>query len=396
MKKLRLFFVLLGLSLLALVSWIFGIMMAVAQDLPDLENRSQYARAQNSTILDKDGERISTVTGNEHRILLESGDISPTLKQAVVAIEDQRFYEHRGVDFVGIARAVYQDILAGAAVQGASTITQQFVKNALAAQNSRTVMQKLREAALAYHIERQWSKDKILTEYLNSVYFGNGAYGIEVAARTYFGWNHPGCGKQEQPCAAELLPHEAAMLAGIISSPSAYDPAVHPEASVERRNIVLQKMVEQGTLSEESYDLAVAEPPPPPDKIQQPTEDSEAPFFTTWLRQQIIDYYGPGPGVRRRAADPVDPRPRPPAGRRGHCLRHTRRHRAPPPPVVVLDNDTASVRAMVGGSDYHRSRSTSPPTAIASRGRRGSRSPSPRRLMEGHLLHRPVGLPGAA
>ena len=99
------------------------------------------------------------------------------MKEAVVAIEDQRFYEHRGVDFQGIARArVSRTSLSGSAQQGASTITQQFVKNALAAQDSRTVFQKLREAALAYHLERQWSKDKILTEYLNAIYFGEGAY----------------------------------------------------------------------------------------------------------------------------------------------------------------------------------------------------------------------------
>ena len=109
------------------------------------------------------------------------------MKEAVVAIEDQRFYEHRGVDFQGIARAIYQDVLSGSASQGASTITQQFVKNALAAQDDRTIFQKLREAALAYQLERNWSKDKIITEYLNSIYFGEGAYGIEAAARTYFG-----------------------------------------------------------------------------------------------------------------------------------------------------------------------------------------------------------------
>ena len=104
----------------------------------------------------------------------------------MVAIEDRRFYEHEGVDYQGIARALWQDIAARSAVQGGSTITQQFVKNALAAQGNRSVFQKLRESALAYHLERRWSKDKILTQYLNTVYFGNGAYGVEAAVRTYF------------------------------------------------------------------------------------------------------------------------------------------------------------------------------------------------------------------
>ena len=109
------------------------------------------------------------------------------MENAVIAIEDRRFYEHEGVDYKGIARALSQDVLRRSAVQGGSTITQQFVKNALAAQAKRTVFQKLREAALAYHLERKWTKQKVLTQYLNSVYFGNGAYGVEAAVRTYFG-----------------------------------------------------------------------------------------------------------------------------------------------------------------------------------------------------------------
>ena len=115
------------------------------------------------------------------------GEISPNVKNAVIAIEDRRFYSHKGVDYTGIGRALVQDVLKRRAAQGGSTITQQFVKNALDAQGDRSVFQKLREAALAYHLERKWPKDKILTQYLNTVYFGNGAYGIEAAVRTYFG-----------------------------------------------------------------------------------------------------------------------------------------------------------------------------------------------------------------
>src|SRR3990172_11620133 len=113
--------------------------------------------------------------------------------------------------------AMWQDVLRRRAAQGASTITQQFVKNALVAQQDRSLFQKLREAALAYQLERKWSKEKILTEYLNTVYFGEGAYGIESAARVYFGWNHPGC---EPKCAAALDPAQAALLAGMMASPA--------------------------------------------------------------------------------------------------------------------------------------------------------------------------------
>ena len=124
------------------------------------------------------------------------------MKQAIIAIEDRRFYTNAGIDVRGIGRALYQDIRAQGAVQGGSTITMQFVKNALAAQDERTLFQKLREAAIAYEITRKWSKERILRNYLNTIYFGNGAYGIESAARTYFGAHHPGCGEDGEPDAA--------------------------------------------------------------------------------------------------------------------------------------------------------------------------------------------------
>ena len=122
------------------------------------------------------------------------------MKHAIIAIEDKRFYTNDGVDLRGIGRALYQDVLAQKAVQGGSTIAQQFVKNALAAQDRRTLFVKLREAAMAYHLTRKWSKQKILRNYLNSIYFGNGAYGIESAARTYFG--APAHRLRDQPRAA--------------------------------------------------------------------------------------------------------------------------------------------------------------------------------------------------
>jgi penicillin-binding protein 1A len=354
LKKLRFALVLLGLAVLAFVSWIFGIMMAVAQDLPDLENRAQFARAENSVIYDIDHERIATVTNNQGRLLVGSEDIAPTVREAVVAIEDQRFYEHRGVDWIGIGRAVYQDVLSGSAEQGASTITQQFVKNALAAQEERTIFQKLREAALAYHLERQWSKDKILTEYLNSIYFGEGAYGIEAAARTYFGWNHQGCGEQGQStCASQLFPWEAALLAGLISSPTAYSPRVDREAATARRNLVLERMVEEGFITDDLYAEYSQRPVPAPSQIRSPEEDSRAPYFTSWLRQQLVDRYGAGEAFGggleitstldldlQQAAEQI-------VASRLAAIE-------PTAAVVVLDNETAAVRAMVGGPDFER------------------------------------------
>ena len=257
-----------------MVSTFFGMMMAVSGDLPELETKEQYAQAQNSEVFDSQGRKMGTLLSNTGRILLESEDINPYMKSAVVAIEDERFYEHDGVDFRGMFRAAYQDLIPGGSIQGASTITQQFVKNALEAQNSRTVFQKFRESALAYHLERQWDKDKILTQYLNTIYFGEGAYGIEAAARTYFGDAHPECmAEGADPCASLLAPHEAALLAGIITSPSAFSPRANPIDATERRNIVLQKMLEQDAITEEQYTDAVeiSVPPPRTSSARRPT-----------------------------------------------------------------------------------------------------------------------------
>jgi penicillin-binding protein 1A len=354
LKKLRIALVVVGLSIIAIISWIFGIMMAVAQDLPNLAQREQYANAQNSIVYANDGEtKIATLTGNEQRILVDSEEIGLNVKQAVVAIEDQRFYEHRGVDYVGIGRAFVQDVLSTSTQQGGSTITQQFVKNALRAQDSRTIFQKLREAALAYQVERQWSKEQILTEYLNSIYFGEGAYGIESAARTYFGSEHPGCGEEGDRCASQLEVHEAALLAGMISSPSGYSPRTNPEAATERRNLVLQNMVEQGVLSEEEFQLAAEEPVPNPDEIRAPKEDSLAPYFTSWLRQQVVDRYGAGEafGGGLKITSTLDLEFQQAVE---DTIATTLGAIEPTGSAVVLDNETGGVLAMVGGFDYQK------------------------------------------
>lgn len=357
MRKLRFAVVILGLCSLAFVSWMFGIMMAVAQDLPSLENREQYKRAQNSTVYDFRGQRLATLTNNQGRILLPSEEIAPVMKEAVVAVEDTRFYDHRGVDFQGIGRALYQDVLSASAEQGASTITQQFVKNALAAQDSRTILQKFREAAIAYHLERQWSKDKILTEYLNEIYFGEGATGIEAAARTYFGSSleHEGCGEGDAPsCASELLPWEAAQLAGMISSPAAYSPRANPVDSKARRDLVLQHMSDQGYITDEELVSYQAQPIPAADAIVVPREESEAPYFTSWLRQQLVDRYGAGEafggGLQITSTLDLDLQ-----REVEEIVGGTLAGIPPTSSVVVLDNTTGAVRAMVGGLDYEKS-----------------------------------------
>jgi penicillin-binding protein 1A len=351
LKKLRVLFVLLGLSVLAMVSTVFGMMMAVSQDLPAIYNFAQYKASKNSEVFDATGEPIGTLTSNQNKILLSSGQISPNVKNAVVSIEDARFYEHEGVDFQGIGRALIKDILSQSAAQGGSTITEQFVKNALAAQESRTVFQKFREAALAYRLERHWSKDKILTEYLNTIYFGEGAYGIEAAARTYFGEAHPGCGTPTDPCAAVLEPWEAATLAGIIASPSAYDPKFYPENSLARRNLVLEKMYEQGYITETQYEEGTTQALPAPDDIEPPRLESEAPYFTAWLRQQLVDRYGAAKtffgGLKVKTTIDLQLQ----SAAEGVVSSYLS-GLPPTAAVVVIDNRNAGVKAMVAGPDF--------------------------------------------
>jgi penicillin-binding protein 1A len=354
-KKLRFLAILAPLALLALVSTAFGMMMAVASDLPDLENRKEYQDARNSLLEDVHGVPLGELTNNQARILVDFEDISPVMRNAVIAIEDRRFYENAGVDLKGIARAFVQDLVKKRAAQGGSTITQQFVKNALRAQNDRTVLQKMREAALAYHLTRKWPKSKILTQYLNSIYFGNGAYGIEAAARTYFGHeaDHLDCGTRARPCARELKPWEAALLAGIIASPSGYDPVAHPVAARARRDLVLQRMYEQGRISRLDYFNGRRAALPAPQDIQPPTVRTKAPYFTTWVRQQLVDRYGARRalegGLRVRTTLDLQLQDAAQAAINQYLASPTQ----PSAALVAIDNATGEVRAMVGGRDYN-------------------------------------------
>ena len=213
------------LFVLAGVAFSFGIVTAVASEIPKLDparNRPQV----DSVLYASNGYSVLAVLrGEESRVLVPSGEIAPIMKQAIVAVEDKRFYEHRGVDVRGIGRALWQDIRSQGLVEGGSTITQQFVKNAYV-RNERTIARKVREAALAWQLEQRWSKERILTAYLNTIYYGNGAYGILQAARAYFGKK-----------ASELTLPEAALLAGIPTDPSRYDPVQHPAAARARRSL---------------------------------------------------------------------------------------------------------------------------------------------------------------
>ena len=383
LKKLRLAFVLLGLSALAIVSTLFGMLMAVARDLPSLENQAEFRAAQNSVLfadgpnckeLDPDKcTKIARLTGNLNRILVSEGEISPHIKNAVISIEDRRFYGHEGVDYTGIARALWQDILRRSAAQGGSTITQQFVKNALAAQGNRSVFQKLRESALAYHLERKWSKEKILTQYLNTVYFGNGAYGVEAAVRTYFGEGDepeelegaegtagvtyptdPTLDPPPDPDRREsshVTPAQAALLAGMISSPTMYDPLENPQAAAERRDLVLSRMLEQEMITQGQYEEAVRTSVPDEDEVDPPDADSDEPYFTSWMTEHLLELYSPGVvfGGGLKVKTTIDPDLQSAAE---SAIAGRLAGVGPSAALVAIENGTGEVKAMVGGTDF--------------------------------------------
>jgi penicillin-binding protein 1A len=360
LKKLRFFLIFLALLLLGLVSFAFGMFMAVASDLPSLEDQQQYNDARNSVLLDDRGREIG-VLSRQNQILVTPNQIPPIVKEAVISIEDKRFMTNPGVDFRSIARAFVADVLHQGSVQGASTIEQQFVKNALQEQAHRTIFEKLREAALAFHLAREWSKEKIITEYLNTIYFGNGAYGIESAARTYFSQDsgHQGCGLPKQRlCVEELEPWEAALLAGIIQSPTYYNPITNPDAARRRRNLVLYEMLQQGYIDRSIYQTSIAQPLPPAKDIGEPrqplVDGIDTGYFDAWVGQQIINRYHAGlaydGGLRikttldlelqRSAEQAIDNYLASPEG--------------PSASLVAIENSTGKVRAMVGGRDYNQ------------------------------------------
>ncbi len=353
--------ILFAVLLLGLVSFVFGMFVAVASDLPSLTKFSQFKNEQSSYLYDDVGHPIG-VLSQQNRVIVTPSQIPQIAKEAVISIEDKRFRSNSGVDIRGIARAFVQDIEHKGSVQGASTIEQQFIKNALQAQSHRTIFEKLREAALAYQLSHKWSKEKILAAYLNTIYFGNGAYGIEAAAQTYFGQQsgHDGCGTPgHELCVQQLQPWEAALLAGIIQDPTAYDPAEHPLAARERRDVVLRQMLDQGYISQPVYAASVNHDVPSATQVQAPEEETvegvDAGYFTSWVAQQVIERYGAprafGGGLRikttlnlelqRAAEHSIDAYLENPEG--------------PSASLVAIENSTGEVRAMVGGRNYDSS-----------------------------------------
>jgi penicillin-binding protein 1A len=333
------------MGLFGFVSFAYGFVVGIRGDIPQLDPvRQARHQQQDGIIYDSTGHRVlARLVGSESRKIVPSNEIAPVMKQAIVAIEDKRFFEHRGVDVRGIIRAVWQDARNKKVVQGGSTITQQFVKNAYLT-SKRSISRKLKEAALAWQLDQVWSKDRILAAYLNTIYFGNGAYGIERAAQVYFGHG-----------ASKLTTAEAALLAGIPADPSRFNPVTDPKAAHQRRREVLQAMVDQKDITYNEYRKANRTPLPKPEDIHQPGVRGPAQYFVDYVKQQLVDRYGTrkvfGGGLVVKTTIDLGLQQR----ARAAISKWLTGPNMPAAALVALDPRNGRVLAMVGGQNYRQS-----------------------------------------
>jgi penicillin-binding protein 1A len=333
-----------GVGIAAL--WAFAIL---PRSLPPVSALETFQPIQGSKIYD-DNDELLTELHVERRIFMPLSRIPKSLKDAIIATEDRRFYAHWGIDPVGIGRAIYQNYRRGRIVEGGSTITQQLTK-VLFLTPDKSLERKLKEAILALELERRYSKDRILEMYLNQVYFGHGAYGVEAAARTYFGKS-----------VSELSVHESALLAGLPRAPSSYSPFEHADAARRRREVVLRRMVEFGALRDvEGTRLAKTDLGLIPPERRRTTGQ----YFLEYVQQALEAKYGADmvfkgglrvyttlsppmqlaaeqalrDGLRALEARTVTPRP----------------GEHPEGAVITVEPQTGYVKAIVGGYDFFRS-----------------------------------------
>ncbi len=314
-----------------------GIVLAVyASDLPDIHQIGGLKKRPSVTVLAADG-TILARSGDLYGRTLTVAQLPPNLVHAVVAIEDRRFYHHFGVDPIGLVRALVINARSGATVQGGSTLTQQLAKNMFLTPE-RTFKRKLQEALLAIQLERYYSKDQILTGYLNRVYLGSGAFGVDAAAQTYFGKS-----------ATDLDLRESAIIAGLLKAPSRYSPTTDIDAAEARAQLVLQAMHNEGYISD-SETLAALSAGPPPIRHSSLTEG--AGYVTDWVVQQLHGYFGQvdrdivvyttiDPALQKLAETKVEETLAGPAVK----LRASQA-------ALVSMTPGGAVRAMVGGRNY--------------------------------------------
>jgi len=240
-----------------------------------LEEKDLSPKVQSTKIFASVGTLITTLQQDENREILPIQKIPPHVRDAVVAIEDARFYTHRGVDAKAILRALYRNTKTGKVLEGGSTITQQLVRNAVSeVGKEKSLERKIKEASYAYNVDQSFSKNKILELYLNTVYFGEGSYGVQTAARTFFGKD-----------VTDLSLAQGALIAGLIRSPVNYDPRANPDAALRRRNLVLDKMFVNKFAEADEVALAKSEPIGIVDKVE--ASIYPAPYFIDYVTRQI-------------------------------------------------------------------------------------------------------------
>lgn len=341
----------LGVGVSAL--WAFAVF---PRSLPSVTELETIQPIQGSKLYDENDEPI-TEFQVERRIFISLAQIPKTLKDAVLAVEDSRFYSHFGVDPMGIARAIYQNFRHGRIVEGGSTITQQLAK-VLFLTPDKSLDRKLKEAFLALQLERRYPKDRILEMYLNQVYFGHGAYGVEAAARTYFGKS-----------VTELSVPESSLLAGLPRAPTSYSPFNHPDAARRRRTHVLNRMVEVGAIKPPEIRAAMAADLGllPPERRRTTGQ-----YFVEYVRGLLAEKYGEdmvfkgGLNVYTTLSSTMQVQAEQALreglktlGSRSVVASAKGRGRTdreqPEGAVVTIEPQTGYIKTMVGGSDFFRS-----------------------------------------
>lgn len=348
-RRLAIIIASIAIGLLAVFIAFFGLFMFVAQatfKLPDLKRQQLFRNAQTSKIYDANGNLLTDLYVEQNRIVVPLAKISPWMQKAVIAVEDRRFYDHEGVDWKAIARALLADVRQGRIVEGGSTLTQQFVKNTVITQE-KTFARKVREAALAYQIERKFSKKQILEGYLNTIYFGQSAYGAETAAQTFF-----------NKSAADLTISEAALLASVIRSPNNSSPYVNPILAKARRDMIIKIMRKEKMIGDKDMEEALATPV----QIQQPkTHDYPFPYFVEHVKQLMLEDPKFGSTVSERANalfkgglriyTTIDPKLQQDA--EDAVFKTLDREGDPAASLVAIEPKTGYIRAMVGGRDWN-------------------------------------------
>jgi penicillin-binding protein 1A len=319
------------------ITLILGLTLAwFAKELPDITEQMIFERRPTITIKANDGtiiDRYGDIKGETVSVK----DLPPHVSQAILATEDRRFYYHFGIDPIGVLRALGVNIVTGRVAQGGSTITQQLAKN-LFLSRERTLKRKVQEAMLALWLETKLTKDEILSAYLNRVYLGSGAYGIDAAARVYF--NKP---------AKELTIREAATIAGLLKAPSRYSPSSNPSLSAQRTRVVLGAMHDAGYLKDDEFKKLDALPPSPPRK---PSSGDTIRYFTDYIVTQVEGVIGlPEEDIVVETTLDRDVQAKAEAAITKALLTYGDSYHVSQGASLVMSLDGAVV-AMVGGRDY--------------------------------------------